>query len=82
MLDLVDVLVCLLCCCTAVACLLYCCCTAAVVLLSQGWKLDAAEFPAIVAYLEKIKGMPTWQRTLPVDGDAAIIAGWERHMSH
>jgi hypothetical protein len=52
------------------------------VLLPQGWKLDAAEFPAIVAYLEKLKGMPAWQRTLPVDGDKAIIAGWERHMSH
>jgi glutathione S-transferase len=47
----------------------------------KGWKLDAVEFPAVAAYMEKLKGMPAWQHTLPADGDAAVVAGWAKHMS-
>jgi valyl-tRNA synthetase len=47
----------------------------------KGWKLDAAQFPAVAAYMEKLKGMPAWQHTLPADGDAAVVAGWVKHMS-
>jgi hypothetical protein len=47
----------------------------------KGWKMDAAEFPAVAAYMEKLKGMPAWQHTLPADGDAAVVAGWAKHMS-
>jgi hypothetical protein len=60
--------------------MLLCCCWCAL-LLAQGWKLDAAQFPAVAAYMEKLKGMPAWQHTLPADGDAAVVAGWVKHMS-
>lgn len=47
----------------------------------KGWSLDAAQFPAVAAYMEKLKGMPAWQHALPSDGDAAVVAGWGKHMS-
>lgn len=47
----------------------------------KSYKLDTAAFPAVDAYMAKLSGMPAWQRTLPADGDAAVIAGWGKHMS-
>jgi len=47
----------------------------------KGYKLDTGKFPAVAAYMEKLTTLPAWQHALPADGDAAVIAGWGKHMS-
>jgi hypothetical protein len=47
----------------------------------KGWALDANEFPALATYMAALSDMPAWRRTLPADGDAAVVAGWKAHMS-
>jgi glutathione S-transferase len=47
----------------------------------KGAKLDGQQFPALAAYMAKLKGMPAWQHTVPADGEAAVVAGWAKHMS-
>lgn len=47
----------------------------------KGWKLDAGQFPAVAAYMQKLKTLPAWQHTVPTEGDAAVVAGWAKHMS-
>lgn len=47
----------------------------------KGYKLDTAKFPAVAAYMAKLKTMPAWEHSLPSDGDAAVVAGWGKHMS-
>lgn len=47
----------------------------------KGYKLDTGKFTAVAAYMERLKTLPAWQHALPTDGDAAVIAGWSKHMS-
>lgn len=47
----------------------------------KAWSLDASAFPALAKYMDALAALPAWQHSLPTDGDAAVIAGWSKHMS-